>query len=286
MRSTDTSIDSILKSLNSLAPFSLAEDWDNVGLLVGNPEDPVSGIMIGLDPTASLLEEAIAQGANLVITHHPIIFQALKSIRTDQPTGALISKAIRQQIAIIACHTNLDVVTNGVSHVLAQRLGLGELTPLAACTSATPDLGLGRIGTLPAPVPGETFLARLCTLLALPTVAVAGLLPDTVQRVAVCGGSGSELAGTAQARGAQLFVTAEVKHHTARWAEEVGFCIIDAGHFATEHLASAALAAGLVTLLASQAIDIPVHTTEKQKNPFSFFMAENDQQPFNERYRH
>ena len=287
MRSADITIDSILKSLDSLAPFSLAEAWDNVGLLVGDPESAVSGIMIGLDPTASLLDEAVAHGANLVITHHPIIFQALKAIRTDQPTGALIAKALSKHIAIIACHTNLDVVTNGVSHVLAERLGLTALTPLNGRTPTTPDLGLGRLGSLPAPVAGEAFLARLCAVLALPTVAVAGPLPETVQRVAVCGGSGSELAGAAKASGAQLFITAEVKHHTARWAEETGFCIIDAGHFATEHLISEALASGLAAHLASQAIAIPVYTTEKQKNPFSFFMAENDQQPSNEkRYRH
>ena len=286
MRSADITIDSILKSLDRLAPFSLAEDWDNVGLLVGDPEAQVSGIMIGLDPTASLLDEAVARGANLVITHHPIIFQALKAVRTDQPTGALITKAITKHIAIIACHTNLDVVTNGVSHVLAERLGLTALTPLSACTPTTPDLGLGRVGALVAPLVTEAFLARLCAVLAVPTVTVAGTLPDTVQRVAVCGGSGSDLAGAAKASGAQLFVTAEVKHHTARWAEEAGFCVIDAGHFATEHLISEALASGLVAHLTSQAIAIPVHTTEKQKNPFSFFMAENDQQPSKERYRH
>ena len=83
----DVTIDHILKSLNSIAPFSLAEDWDNVGLLIGDPSAPVTSIMIGLDPTAELLDEAIARGANLLVTHHPIIFSALKSIRTDHPTG-------------------------------------------------------------------------------------------------------------------------------------------------------------------------------------------------------
>lgn len=286
MRSTDITIDSILKSLNSLAPFSLAETWDNVGLLVGDPQAAVSGIMIGLDPTDSLLDEAMAHGANLVITHHPVIFQALKSIRTDQPNGALLAKALNNKISLIACHTNLDVVTNGVSHVLAQCLGLAGLTPLNVHPSAAPDLGLGRIGTLATPVAGRTFLNQLCAALALPTVAVAGRLPDTLQRVAVCGGSGSEFAGAAKENGAEIYVTAEVKHHTARWAEEADFCIIDAGHFATEHLIAKALATGLATLLADQKFDIPVHTTEKQKNPFSFFTAENDQQPSNERYRH
>ncbi len=282
----DITIDCILKSLGSLAPFSLAEEWDNIGLLIGDPASTVTGIMVGLDPTAQLLDEAIASGANLVITHHPIIFSALKSIRTDYPTGALIAKAITNQIAVIACHTNLDVVPNGVSHVLAQRLGLIDLTPLNAGATSSSELGFGRVGNLPAPVAKKTFLNHLCSVLCLPTVSVAGRLPDFISRVAVCGGSGSEFAAGAKDSGAQLYITGEVKHHLARWAEEANFCVIDAGHFATEYLISGALASKLTEILASQAISIPVRATEKQKNPFSFFMAENDQQPFKERYGH
>lgn len=279
-------IDRILNALGSLAPFSLAEEWDNVGLLIGDPASTVTGILVGLDPTAQLLDEAIAGGANLVITHHPLIFPALKAIRTDHPTGALIAKAMANHIAVIACHTNLDVVPNGVSHVLAQRLGLIELTPLNAGPSSAAGLGFGRVGNLPVPVTPKEFLQQLCDLLALPAVAVAGRLPEFISRVAVCGGSGSEFAAAAQAAGAQLYITGEVKHHLGRWAEETNFCIIDAGHFATEQMVSAALAATLTDTLANQAIHIPVRATEKQKTPFSFFMAENDQQPSNERYGH
>jgi len=281
-----TTIDRILNSLSSLAPFSLAEEWDNVGLLVGDPAAKVTGIMVGLDPTAELLDEAIAAGANLVITHHPIIFSGLKSIRTDQPAGALIAKAITNQIAVIACHTNLDVVPNGVSHILAQRLGLIDLRPLTAGASSTAELGFGRVGNLPAPVAPKIFLEHLCTVLGLAAVSVAGSLPDVISRVAVCGGSGSDFATVAHACGAQIYITGEVKHHLARWAEEANFCIIDAGHFATEALVSEALAAQLSDILASQSLNIPVRATEKQKNPFFCFMAENDQQPSNERYGH
>jgi len=283
MRPAEITIECILKFLNSLAPFSLAEGWDNVGLLIGAPGEKVTGIMIGLDPTSHLLDEAIARGANLVITHHPIIFQALKSIRTDQPTGAFISKAITQQIGIIACHTNLDVVPNGVSRILAQRLGLTDLAPLNP-TATDSGIGFGLVGTLPVPISNHEFLEHLCKLLGLPAISIAGRLPDTIRQVAVCGGSGSEFAPMAQASGAQLYITGEVKHHIARWAEEANFCIIDAGHFATEHLICEVLASELASILTSQALKIPVYATEKQKNPFSFFMAGNDQQPSNERY--
>ena len=284
MRSPDISIASILNLLNSFAPFSLAEEWDNVGLLIGAPGANVNGIMIGLDPTVQLLNEAIAYGANLVITHHPIIFFALKSIRTDQPTGAFIAKAITEQIGVIACHTNLDVAQNGVSHILAQGLGLTKLAPLSDSKSTGP--GFGQLGTLPVPMASHDFMEHLCEVLHTPAVSIAGHLPDTIQRVAVCGGSGSEFAATAQAQGAQLYITGEVKHHIARWAEEVNFCIIDAGHFATEFLISKLLATELAGLLTSQSIEIPVYSTETQKNPFSFFVTGKDQQPFHKRYGH
>ena len=283
---TAVTIDRILNTLGNLAPFSLAEEWDNVGLLVGDPASTVTGILVGLDPTIELLDEAIASGANLLITHHPIIFSALKSIRTDQPAGALIAKAINNQVAVIACHTNLDVVPNGVSHVLAQSLGLIDLTPLDCGAASTVELGFGRVGNLPAPVAPKIFLANLCAVLGLSAVSVAGPLPEVISRVAVCGGSGSDLAAAAHACGAQIYITGEVKHHLARWAEEANFCLIDAGHYATEHLVSESLATQLSAVLAGQAIDIPVRATEKQKNPFSFFMAENDQQPSKERYGH
>lgn len=284
MPPAEITIKCIVNLLDSLAPCSLAEDWDNVGLLVGSPEEKVTGIMIGLDPTTQLLDEAIERGANLVITHHPIIFTPLKSIRTDQPTGALLAKAIAHRLNIIACHTNLDVVPNGVSHILAQHLGLTELSPLSPSNHAGSDIGCGQIGLLPEPLTGQQFLQHLCQALDLPALTWAGRLPETICRLAVCGGSGSEFAAIAHAQGAQLLITGEVKHHIARWAEEADFCVIDAGHFPTESLICKALAAQIAALLTSQTIKIPVLVTEKQNNPFSFFIAGNDQQTSNERY--
>lgn len=278
MRPAEITIECILKSLNSLAPFSLAEDWDNVGLLIGALDQKVTGIMIGVDPTTQLLEEAAVRGANLVITHHPAIFSALKSIRTDQPAGAFIARALNRQTGVIACHTNLDVAPNGVSHILAQRLGLTGLQTLSATTTSDPGIGFGQLGTLAAPMACHDFLTHLCTTLDLPAVAIAGHLPPTIQQVAVCGGSGSEFATIAKTLGAHLYITGEVKHHIARWAEEVGFCILDAGHFATESLICEALAKDLTSTLRARSIELPVYTAEKQKNPFSLFMTGNDQQ--------
>lgn len=278
MPSAQITNDNILKILDVISPFALAEDWDNVGLLLGDPGTAVTGIVIGLDPTTALLDEALIHGANLVITHHPIIFPSIKAIRTDQPTGAFIAKALSNQISTIACHTNLDVVPTGVSQALMQRLGMANNVPLSPAKSGGPGTGFGQIGVLPQPLRGADFLEMLGQALALPTLAVAGGIPDMVRRVAVCGGSGSDLAMAARANGADVYITAEVKHHVARWAEEAGFCIVDAGHFVTESPILEELAATLSAHFASHDISIPVFVTENQKNPFSFFITGNDQQ--------
>ncbi|MDH5297957.1 MAG: Nif3-like dinuclear metal center hexameric protein, partial [Desulfobulbaceae bacterium] len=216
MESHPFTVGDLLSALDEIAPFSLAESWDNVGLLAGDPGEPVGGILVALDPTEEVLVEAVAGDCNVVVTHHPPIFKAFKSIRTDLPEGRLLAGALAAKVALIACHTNLDRAGGGVNDVLARRLGLEDIRPLAGSGPEAP--GFGRLGTLPAPVAGEEMLAQVARALAVETLSYAGPLPATVQRVAVCGGSGSELAEEAHRQGAQLFLTAEVKHSTARWA--------------------------------------------------------------------
>jgi dinuclear metal center YbgI/SA1388 family protein len=269
-----TTLKSIIDAINSIAPFSYAEDWDNVGILVGEPGMKITGILIGLDPTSRLLDEALQIGANLVITHHPAIFKPLKSIRTDTPTGAFIAKSIIRKIAIIGCHTNLDVVKNGVSEVLAKKLGAENLRTLVPTAGPThPEIGFGQIGQLQQEVSAEVFLNTLCATLSVPAVKIAGTLPESVSTIAVCGGSGSELSEQALKAGAQIYITGEVKHSTARWAEEANFCIIDAGHFATENIISQAFASILQEALHRSAIETSIYAAQEQKNPFSYYIA-------------
>ena len=149
-------IQDIIAGLDRKTPFSLAESWDNVGLLVGNPARAVSRVLIGLDPSTSLVDEAISRGADTILTHHPVIFKPLPRIDTSSPEGALLEKALCHSIAIIACHTNLDSATDGVSDILATELGLGELTPLVPAGAEHPEAGLGRVGS---PWPSMNFSA-------------------------------------------------------------------------------------------------------------------------------
>lgn len=260
----------IVNSLNMDAPFSLAEPWDNVGLLIGNPDQKVTSILIGLDPTNSLIDEALVLGANTVITHHPVIFQPLPSINTANPSGKLLEKALAHKIAIIGCHTNLDSAVDGVSDILGALLGLTGLTPLLP-TDERNDVGtgLGRIGSFSTPVAAAVFMKKILEVLNLRSVQVAGNIPETITTVAVCGGSGSDLASEALARGADVYLSSEIKHSTAIWAVENNFCIIDGTHFATEQPSVSLLAKKLSRAGSSQNWNIAIRQSETERHPFA-----------------
>jgi dinuclear metal center YbgI/SA1388 family protein len=275
----DLTVKHLLETLDKIASFGLAEQWDNVGLMVGDPDQKVQGVMVALDPTEEVLAESKECGADCIITHHPLIFNPLKAIYTNQPMGRFLSKALKNEISVIGCHTNLDQAVGGVNDVLATSLGMVESEVLAPTgkgqdeteNSAVSDIGFGRVGRLAETLSRKAFIERLCAFFNLPALRVAGELPEGISTVAVCGGSGSELAEAAFANGAQVYITGEVKHSTARWAEASGFCIIDAGHFATENPVVESLVKVLEGTFAEKGISIPVKPSAKQKNPFTYY---------------
>lgn len=260
-------VQDILDIIETIAPANLAESWDNVGLMIGNPSDEVLSILLGLDPALSILEEAETLGANLVITHHPIIFHPLKSLRFEQPDGRFIHEAIRKNINVISCHTNLDSTVPGVSDTLAERLGLVDAQPLAVKANGCSDSGLGRVGNFPEPIPAGVFINRLREACSPPWLLEAGPRPAKISRAAVCGGSCSDMAETAFRAGAQAFVTSEVKHNIARWAEQAGLWIIDAGHFATENPGMSILARQLTENMKKKKYTTEIRVTERQNSP-------------------
>lgn len=262
-------ISELLQVLESFAPAALAEKWDNVGLLVGSPENKVGSILIGLDATNDLVDEALAASADTIITHHPVIFKPLTTINTADPMGRLLQKALSHNINIIAAHTNLDSAIDGVNDVLAKGLGLSDLKPLAPTEGGEGDTGLGRIGRYESPVPRQEFLARLLHLLDVESVNVAGELPENITTVAVCGGSGSDFGPTAHIRGAEVYISAEIKHSMAIWAREAGLAIIDGSHYATEKPATFYLAKKLEEIGALQGWKLNIILTETEKHPFA-----------------
>ena len=267
---TTVLVQNICDLLESLAPASLAEPWDNIGLLAGSPETPVSSILVGLDPVDALIDEAVEKKADLIITHHPVIFHPLKALRTDQPVGRILARALANGITMIASHTNLDAAENGVNDILADRLGLDGSLPLTP-NDTDHAHGLGRVGKLSRPLAGQEFLTLLLDALGLSQVRLAGAVPETVTKIAVCGGSGDDLTRTAFNAGADIYITGEIKLSTARWAEAAGFCVVDAGHYATEAPVVEHLVKIISAQLNTQGRHLPVLASTRQTDHFTLF---------------
>lgn len=263
-----TTVKDILEQLNNIAPFALAESWDNNGLLIGSSKAEVHSILIGLDPSNALLEEAIDRGCDTIITHHPAIFKPLPAINTDTPGGKFIQTALTNSISVIACHTNFDSAADGVSDALGRALGLTLTNPIIDSDDATDKTGLGRMGTFSTPQNGEHFIQNILQVLELDTVMVAGKAPEQIATVAICGGSGSSLAPKTQQMGADIYLTSEVKHSDARWAEDAGFCIVDGTHYSTEQFAVNLLVQKMEEIASENNWTLNISSTETERHPF------------------
>lgn len=229
-------IHTIAHALEQLAPLPLAEGYDNVGLLVGEPHIPCTGVLLSLDCTEAVVDEAIAMGCNMVVSHHPIWFGPRKRLNGEDYVSRTLLKAIRHHIALYAIHTNLDNVQQGVNRMLAQRLGLQHLRilqPHDATLLPQYQAGAGMLGSLPVPTTTHHFLQQVAQALGCSQLRTAGPEGRPVQQVAVCGGSGSFLIGAAIAAGADVLLTADFTYHKY-FDHEDKILLIDAGHWETE----------------------------------------------------
>ena len=214
----------ILDWLNDMAPFETAEGFDNVGLLMGDREAEVHTVLFGMDITDAMADEAIKLGAELIITHHPFIFHALKRIDYTGPQGRTLCRLAEKRIGVIATHTNWDKAPGGVGDSLAQAL---ELTNV---TSADDYV---RIGTLPSPMSPADFKAYVRTRLHI-DARVYPAADESIVRVGVAGGAYGEGYLAALSAGAQAYVVGEIAHHEILDAAARGLTLCDAGHYATE----------------------------------------------------
>ena len=238
-------LQNILNYLQTLAPTAMKYDWDNVGLLCGSRDQDIRKILVALDPFMDACKEAKQVGADMLLTHHPLIFKGAKSITTDDPVGSCILFLAQNGIAAVNAHTNLDCAPGGVNDVLAETLGLQNIQvvdPLGQDEQGR-SYGLLRKGRT-AEMPLEEFLAHVKEKLGTPVLRyVDGGRP--VCNVAVGGGSCGDEYGAALRAGCDTLVTADVKYNQFRDAYDLGLNLIDAGHFYTENPAMAPLAAKL-----------------------------------------
>ncbi len=237
-----------------------AESWDAVGLVCGDPAQAVRKILFAVDPVAVVVDEAIEWGADLIVTHHPLYLRGTTTVAATTFKGRVIHRLIKNDVALYTAHTNADVADPGVSDALARAVGLSsELRPLQPAPD-DPRRGLGRIGTLPTPMTLREFAGRAAS--GLPGTAgplrVAGDLDRQVKTVAVSGGAGDSLLGTARAAGVDVFLTADLRHHPASEYMEAaeGPALIDASHWATEWPWLADAARRLTSGLAAKGINV------------------------------
>ena len=244
-------VNHILQAMDALAPFCLTMDFDNTGLLIGDPDAEVSGVVLALDCTDEVIETARQKKANLIITHHPVIFHGIKNVRAD----SVVYQVIRNDMHVISAHTNLDIAEGGVNDCLAGQLGLTDLRGL---TSTDEEHFLGRVGTTVQPFSAAELAKKVKETLG----GVAVRYTDggkAIRTVAVCGGAGDSELESALACNAEALITGEVAHHIFIEAAHRGMTLIEAGHFHTENV----VLDSVCERLSAQFPEIPFHVHHK-----------------------
>lgn len=227
-------ISNLIEYLDAELHPEYQEQYDNAGFLLGDPQQECRGVLVALDLTDSVIDEALDLGANMIVTHHPMIFGGIRRITPQEAVGRHIIRLIKNEICVYAAHTNFDNLKEGVNGILSQVLGLTDcqiLRPLSG--QASSDIGSGMIGTLPYPLPTEAFLQQVKLSLNLPVLRTSDIATAAVSRVAVCGGSGSFLIDDAIRQKADIYLTGDMKYHDFQRAEG-RITLADIGHFESE----------------------------------------------------
>ena len=243
-------------------PLDLAYEWDNVGLQIGNLDKAITGIVIALDLTLEIIDEAIEKGANLIISHHPFIFRPLKNILTDTYKGNVIKKLFQNDLTLYVSHTNYDLGHHGMNTVLAEKLGLRDSEPLEMVDEAH---GIGRIGKVDA-MPLEAAIKHIKSALNIDHARlIAKTNPTSIKKIAICGGSGSSDMFEAKRKGADIYLTGDISYHQAHDLLQMDMIGLDIGHYAEKHFAKA-----LKQELNDFGVDCPIYVSEEDLDPFKF----------------
>lgn len=232
----------LISHFEMIWPLSGAEEWDAPGLVTGNSKQRVSRVLLTVDVTSEIVAEAADGGFDLVLSHHPYLLRGITSVGEESAKGATLSRAIRNEVAIYAAHTNADIVESGVSQVLAESLGVIDSRPLLPGSNS--QIGHGRVGDLASSTTLGEFARSIAKVLPSTAsgVRVAGDFNQVVQRVAVCGGAGDSFIPAAMAANADVYVTSDLRHHPVQDAREQAIlnagspALIDVAHWASEWL--------------------------------------------------
>jgi dinuclear metal center YbgI/SA1388 family protein len=260
-------IGDICNVLEAFAPLDLQESYDNSGLIIGSRADEATGVLICLDVTPEVLDEAISLGYNMILSHHPVIFNGLKKLVGANLTEQISIKAIRHHLNIYAGHTNVDVARGGVNDQMAKKLGLKQSTVFMPSRSENDQAyGLGIIGELEKPLSESEFLERVKTTFHCNRIRHSGLKGKTIQKVALCGGSGASLISQAIIQNADAYLTGEAKYNDfLDHADQLLF--VDAGHYETEQFTKEIF----LDLLSKKFPTFALRISTKETNPVQYF---------------
>jgi dinuclear metal center YbgI/SA1388 family protein len=271
----DLTLREVLDVIEGLYPPHTAQSWDRVGLVTGDPHQLVRRIHLAVDPTLDVIAEARELGADLLLTHHPLLMRGVHSLATTSAKGASVTDLIVGDVALYVAHTNADVAADGVGFALARACGLTDTEPLTLAEGQP----LGRVGDLPDAVSLRALVEALAA--ALPAAAggirVAGPADAVVRRVALLGGSGDDLFDAVRASGADVYVTADLRHHPALEAREEARggtpYLVDAGHWASEFVWLAAAERALLAALGERATRVETHISTVRTDPWTFVVG-------------
>jgi dinuclear metal center YbgI/SA1388 family protein len=240
-----TSVADVNDFISQLAPPELAEDWDNTGLLVGDPAASVRRIMTCLTITPESAGEAIERAADVIITHHPLPFRPLNRLTTSSTAGRLLIQLIRANIAIISPHTAFDSAASGINQMLAEKYGLQDVKPLVMASEMEPAIGAGRCGVMPGTITLTALLERSKSIFGIPLIRFVGAREKPVSRIALACGSGGSFLERAAEAGCDTMITGEASFHTCLEAKSVGMGLVLLGHHTSERFALETLAGRL-----------------------------------------
>lgn len=259
-------VENVCQILRQLAPLPTAESWDNVGLLLGRPDRTVSRLMTCLTLTPTVAREAIEKNVQLIVTHHPVLFRATRSITSDTIEGRLLLDLIEARIAVYSPHTAFDNAEWGINQWLAESLGLNTIEPLRRFQQDIPG-GSGRMGLFAEPLAKQEFLEKLVTILGAEYLEVAWHGSELVRRVGLACGSAADYLADALQAGCDTFVTGEARFHSAVECQSRACNLVLTGHFSSERPAVVRLA----SLLSERLIGVECFASDEDRNPLELF---------------